>query len=360
MGGPIWLPKGNTRKLVTPKRGSLLTKLNELINPVTGEWDEQLVHDLFWPEDAAEILRIPIDEQMEGWPAWHFDAKGLFSVKSAYKLVVAVRDNSSGRDASSSRDVVSDVGQFNWLRIWQLKVPNKVKMFIWRLAHNSLVRRNIARRGVQLDTICPVCKRLDEDCRHIFFKCKYVKKCWQAMNMEDVRVELMNCQSRMETINKIWEIEKSKQLEVIVFLWRWWSARNKVNEGGRLQCVAEIQGSVTFFLLEFEKLEVNGKTTQSTATQLWKPPPENFYKINTDGAYNQNTRTGGWGFVVRDSKGEVLLVGVGKIPRAASALQTEVIAALKALQRAAQLWNDTCYFGDGCFSPGISFTLHGY
>jgi len=154
------------------------------------------------------------------------------------------------------------------------------------------------------------------------------------MNMEDVRVELMNCQSGMETINKIWEFEKSKQLKIIVFLWRWWSARNKVNEGGRLQCVAKIQGSVTFFLLEFEKLEVNGKTNQSTAIQLWKPPPENFYKINTDGAYNQNTRTGGWGFVVRDNKGEVLLAGAGRISRAALALQTEVVGALK---RAAQL-----------------------
>ena len=51
-----WLPKGNTRKPITPKRGSLLTKVNELINPVTGEWDEQLIHDLFWPKDAAEIL----------------------------------------------------------------------------------------------------------------------------------------------------------------------------------------------------------------------------------------------------------------------------------------------------------------
>ena len=41
-------------------------------------------------------------------------------------------------------------------------------------------------------------------------------------------------------------------------------------------------------------------------------------------------------FVVRDSKGEVLLVGAGNISRAASAIQTEVVAALKALQRAAQ------------------------
>ena len=58
---------------------------------------------------------------MEDWPAWHFDVKGLFSVKLAYKLAVAVRDNSPGRDASSSRNVVSDVGQINWVRIWQLK-----------------------------------------------------------------------------------------------------------------------------------------------------------------------------------------------------------------------------------------------
>ena len=110
-----------------------------------------------------------------------------------------------------------------------------------------------------------------------------------------------------------------------------------MNEGGRLQCAAEIQGSVTFFLLEFEKLEANGKTIQSPAIQLWKPSPENFYKINNDGAYNQNTRTGGWGFVVRDSRAEVLLVRAGKISQAASALLTEAIAAVKALQQAAQL-----------------------
>ena len=40
--------------------------------------------------------------------------------------------------------------------------------------------------------------------------------------------------------------------------------------------------------------------------------------------------------MVRDRKGEVLLVGAGNISRAASAIQTEVVAALKALQRAAQ------------------------
>jgi hypothetical protein len=56
-----WLPKGITRKPITPRGASLLTKVNELINLVTGEWDEQLVNDSFWPQDAEEILWIPID-----------------------------------------------------------------------------------------------------------------------------------------------------------------------------------------------------------------------------------------------------------------------------------------------------------
>jgi len=51
-----WLPKGSTRKPATPRRSCLLTKVSELIDPLTGEWDEQLIRDIFWPQDADEIL----------------------------------------------------------------------------------------------------------------------------------------------------------------------------------------------------------------------------------------------------------------------------------------------------------------
>ncbi|KAJ1287005.1 hypothetical protein BS78_03G396700 [Paspalum vaginatum] len=142
-------------------------------------------------------------------------------------------------------------------------------------------------RGVRLDTICPLCKRLDEDYGHFFFKCKHVKHCWRLMNMEDIR----------ETINKIWEPEKKTQMKVIVFMWRWWAARNKANEGGRLQSASEIQSSVTFFSQEFEKLVVSERKVQPSPKQSWKPPPQDFYKINIDGGYNLNTKNGGWGFV---------------------------------------------------------------
>jgi len=108
---------------------------------------------------------------MEDWPAWHFEGRGLFSVKSAYKVAVARREAVASWDASSSGTKGQEEGEFEWRKIWQLHVPNKVKVFFWQLAHNSLpVRRNLARRGVLIDTRCPVCQRCDEDCGHIFFQ----------------------------------------------------------------------------------------------------------------------------------------------------------------------------------------------
>ena len=215
-----WLPKGLTRKLATPIRINLLIKVSELINPITGVWDEQLICEIFWPEDANDILRIPIVKNLEDWPAWYFDAKGLFSVKSAYKVTIARRGTLAGWDASTS-GTVRDDSDFEWYIIWKLNVPNKVKMFMWRFAHNSLpVQRNLARRGVVIDTRCPVCARLDEDCGHLFFKCKYAKLCWRMMNMEPIRVQLLNCGSAWKTCNIIGKLEKDTQLKVIIFLWR--------------------------------------------------------------------------------------------------------------------------------------------
>lgn len=81
--------------------------------------------------------------------------------------------------------------------IYLSQVPNRLKMFTWRQAHNSLaVRRNIARREVKRETICLMCDRADEDCGHLFMKCKGVKECWRAMDVEQVRVQMLNCRTR--------------------------------------------------------------------------------------------------------------------------------------------------------------------
>jgi hypothetical protein len=81
-----WIPKDGLRRPITPKGASLLLYVNELINPVTGNWDEELINDTFWPEDAYIILSLPIFLENDNRLAWHYDKKGIFSVRSAYKV----------------------------------------------------------------------------------------------------------------------------------------------------------------------------------------------------------------------------------------------------------------------------------
>ena len=123
-------------------------------------------------EDVDIILSIPIFEGMVDTIAWHADAKGCFSVKLAYMLATRKRDHLRNADTSSS---TTQQGENVWKSICGLRVTNKIKMFLWRLTHNSHpVKANIARHVIKLDTICPMCWRLDEDGGHLFFQ---MQKC---------------------------------------------------------------------------------------------------------------------------------------------------------------------------------------
>jgi ribonuclease HI len=58
-------------------------------------------------------------------------------------------------------------------------------------------------------------------------------------------------------------------------------------------------------------------------------------KINIDGAFHASSRTGGWGFIVHDSDGDIRGSGVGHLPNVASAAQAEAHACAEAVAAAA-------------------------
>lgn len=95
-----------------------------------------------------------------------------------------------------------------------MQAPGKVLMFLWRLAHNSLpTRMNIKRKQIELDTLCPMCSRhLHEGGGHIFLKCKAAKAVWREQRMEDVRLQLCECQNSREVVQIICALPHDKQL----------------------------------------------------------------------------------------------------------------------------------------------------
>ena len=66
-------------------------------------------------------------------------------------------------------------------------------------------------------------------------------------------------------MEKIWSFSVTTQLQVIVLLWKWWSARNRVNAGERMVTCPDFCSLVTFYVMDFTKTrELNKSMNQST------------------------------------------------------------------------------------------------
>lgn len=214
-----WIPRESTRQPITVRGQIVVNKVSDLSDPNTGTWDEVLINDIFCEEDVEHIKSIPVCEHMEDSLTWHPDPKGIFTVKSEYKLGIMLRDAKMCRDATSSGNLNLGQGKpYHFTSYGTL--PNKLKMFLWRLAHNSLpLRSNVRRSGVDVDTLCPVCRRMDENGAHSF-SCKAAKDCWRRLQMEDIRLKLMECPSVIEVFFVVWKLDHEIQQQVLVLLWQ--------------------------------------------------------------------------------------------------------------------------------------------
>jgi hypothetical protein len=66
----------------------------------------------------------------------------------------------------------------------------------------------------------------------------------------------------------------------------------------------------------------------------WTPPPIDTLKINLDGAFSQEERKDGWGFIVRDHDGLAMLAAIGRIFFLHDAFSAEIHGCLAALSTA--------------------------
>jgi hypothetical protein len=187
----------------------LLSKVSELLDPVTGSWDTELIKDIFWEEDVVNILAIPTRVDRDDVVAWHFDPRGIFSVKSAYHVL----DDGEEQNKQWQKGEFQTSGEIQRPTMYGRKfggfhIHQGSSSSCARVTHNSLpLKMKIKRRGIDLDTRCPVCLRLDEDGGHCFVKCKYVRQCWRVLQLEDVRLSLIKMRSSREFIQAILNLQ---------------------------------------------------------------------------------------------------------------------------------------------------------
>ena len=159
--------------------------MSDLINPITDEWDEQLLRDNFLSIDVEHILQIPIfHHETEDFVAWHLTKTGTFSVRSAYYR--QLEDSYIDHNVNPSW-ISASVNHPVWRKLWSLKLPSKVKIFLWRCLHNAVPCRCVlANRHIVNSSQCPVCRIQSEDVAHALLKCGRDTEIWTALGLHEM------------------------------------------------------------------------------------------------------------------------------------------------------------------------------
>ena len=97
-----WLPRDSGLKISAKRTRTRVKWVAGLFMSGSRRWDENLIRHLFSPHDAEKILKLRILNLNEGgFIAWHHEKNGLFSVKSAYRLALNIKDSDMAPGSSS-------------------------------------------------------------------------------------------------------------------------------------------------------------------------------------------------------------------------------------------------------------------
>jgi hypothetical protein len=102
-------------------QANLPQRVSELIDSTTMSWDMQKLGEFFAPMDREVIINIPLStrRQSDFW-AWHFDKNGIFTVRSAYSMLVLRKNNMTACSNSIARRSSTKADEKEWTVLWHV------------------------------------------------------------------------------------------------------------------------------------------------------------------------------------------------------------------------------------------------
>ena len=87
-----WLPRDYKLKPICSISADPPQLVSELIDETSRSWNTQKLNEHFIAPDVAFIQNIPLSfkVQPDFW-AWHYDRRGIFTVKSAYRMISGIK-----------------------------------------------------------------------------------------------------------------------------------------------------------------------------------------------------------------------------------------------------------------------------
>ena len=117
---------------MSPRADSLVVWVCDLFYPNSRIWDPGKLAIYFLPWEAEKVGGIYVGEaKAEDVMIWLLSSSGCYSVRNAYCMLMEAEN--FALSSSSSPMAINAI----WKKIWKLKVPNKVRHFLWRVVKDS-------------------------------------------------------------------------------------------------------------------------------------------------------------------------------------------------------------------------------
>jgi hypothetical protein len=142
---------------------SVDSAVSALIDSDLRGWNTSLINSIFSMEEAKVIAAIPLSPTLPSDRiVWQGTKNGVFSVRSVYRLGMEINAHSLGGTSQEWG------GLQVWSVIWNLGVPNPVKLFMWRACNGLLpTKSNLFRRKIMDSNICPCYSNNSETVFHV-------------------------------------------------------------------------------------------------------------------------------------------------------------------------------------------------
>jgi len=150
-------------------------------------------------------------------------------------------------------------------------------------------------------------------------------------------VELASIQTALGAVEFILKASEHKKLLMVIALWIIWTERNIIREEGRRRSAQDLARCVELYAHENLEQSKTPVVRQNCRRSHWTKPPVDILKLNCDASFHSDSGSGSWGAPIRDSDGDSVLPGRGRMDHVFSPFHAELIACLQGIQMAVNL-----------------------
>lgn len=320
----------------------LPTKVCEYIDQFTWRISEDL--EEFFPNLRNLVSQVTLPcFDTDDILAWNHTADGELSLKEAYRFKKHI------------------LVKLPWTKIvWNKDIPPAKSLMVWRLMLDKLpTDEKLSHRGLNLPSMCSLCKKNQETSFHLFFECIYSCNIWCWLS------RMLNIPLIFQDIEDIWTTcDRFSNLQtklvvnsaIINIINAIWFARNQFRFNNKKiswkSSIASISALVTLTgnnskacslsMTDFSILKKFNITFQPTRAPriievIWHPPFDPWIKCNTDGC--ATLASSSYGGIFRNAGADVLMCFAENIGEG-NAFLAELTGAMKAIEIAHQQgWN---------------------